>query len=44
LIKGCGDFRRSDKKRGVKVMFKKAILGTVIWLILIAVMAFLQNT
>jgi hypothetical protein len=43
-LRGGGDFRRSGKKRGVKFMFKKAILGTVIWLILIAMMAFLQNT
>jgi len=31
-------------KKGIKFMWKKVILGTVIWLILIAVVAFLQNT
>jgi hypothetical protein len=38
------DFRRAGKKGEVKFMYKRAILGTVIWLILIAVVAFLQGT
>jgi len=31
-------------KKGVKFMCKRFILGTIIWLILIVVVAFLKNT
>ena len=34
---------KAGDEKGVRFMWKKVVLGTVTWLILLAVVAFLQN-